>query len=284
LRPLTITVCIFLSIVALAATAGVFVLVEPGSRGRLHYISTTGNLFLYRHALIDNLTEHEEQMLYQATCTRKCHSTDVIESTPRTAVEWEWIVARMNVPDRADMSPPEARSVTRYLQRNFLSNVPTILPEDTMAFMKKHLWKSDFGEDDIYLDLIYIPLVHSALMHYLVAGRASDVGSPTGHAFGPRFVLYINTHQGTVPLWNLADMATLRDGKGIELQASDWQVIYDDGQEHHRQGLLTFPPINTDDIAVIEVEINLPGMRKKHFLWDLPIPEFNPATKDQTDV
>ena len=282
LKPLTITVCIFLSIVALATTAGVFVLVEPGTRGRLHHIATSSNLFLYRHALIGHLTEQEEQTLYRATCTRKCHSTDVIEEKPRTAVEWEWVVARMNAADRADMSPPEARSITRYLQRNFLSNVPTTLPESTMAFMKKHLWKSDFGEDDIYLDLIYIPRVHSALMPYLVAGRAGTADSQP--ALGPRFILYINTHQGTVPPWNLAEMATLRNGSGIELQANDWQVIYDDGQEHHRQGLLTFPAINIDDIAVIEVEINLPGIRKKHFLWDLPIPDFNPDQKDRTDA
>jgi hypothetical protein len=153
-----------------------------------------------------------------------------------------------------------------------------------MAFLKRHLWKSDFGEDDIYLDLIYIPAVHTALLPYLVAGRTVDEGVNSREKPGAQFVLYINTHQGTVPPWNLADIAILRDGNGGELRASDWQVIYEDGQQHHRQGLLTFPPITGVESSAMEIEIDLPGMRKRYFLWDLPIPNFTPEQKDQTDA
>jgi hypothetical protein len=282
LKLLAITLCLFLAIIGLVSTASLLILVEPGTTGRLQYITTAGRLFLYKNELINDLSEQEILSLYRSTCTRKCHSTDVIENTPRTAVEWEWVVARMNTPERADLSYQEARVITEYLQRNFLSNVPTILPEQTMAFLKRHLWKSDFGEDDIYLDLIYIPTVHAALLPYLVAGRAANEDMSQNP--GTRFVLYINTHQGRVPPWNLADIAILRDGKGGELRATDWQVIYDDGQQHHRQGLLTFPPITRVDIADMEIEIDLPGLRKRYFLWDLPIPDFTPEQKDQTDA
>jgi hypothetical protein len=281
MRVFTITFCIFLAIVGLASTAGFFILVEPGTGGRLNVITTQGKLFLFKHSIIKEITEQESQILYKSTCTRKCHSTDVIENKPRTAVEWEWVVARMNTPERANLSKQETSSITEYLQRHFLSNVPTILPERTMSFLKRHLWKSDFGEEDIYLDLIYIPSVHTALLPYLTAGRPADTARGASEEL---FILYLNTHSGTVPPWDLADIAIMRDTNGNELHALSWEVIYDDGQLHHRQGLLSFPSIDTDEVAGIEIEIDLPGMRKRFFLWDLPIPNFNPEPVEQNDA
>jgi hypothetical protein len=281
LKPLTISIGIFLILVGMLTVAGFLILVEPGNGSRTQYVTTAAKLFLFRHGVIDELSPQETQTLYLSTCTRKCHSTDVIENKPRTAVEWEWVVDRMNTKDRADLSISEAGSITEYLQRNFLSNVPTFLPEQTMRFLKRHLWKSDFGEDDIYLDLIYIPTLHTALLPYLVAGRSVGGSEPTP---GEHFVLYINTHQGIVPPWDLAELAILRDGNGHEQQATNWQVIYDDGQQHHRQGLLSFPPLNSDKIAAIEIEISLPHMRKRYFLWDLPVPDYIPQEEDHTDV
>jgi hypothetical protein len=282
LRALFIAVGLFLAVIGLVFTIGLFLIVEPGTQGRFSHIATAGKLFLYKHALINTLSESESRALYRTSCTKRCHSTDVVEKTPRTAVEWEWIVDRMNTPERADLSRQQARGITEYLQRHFLSKVPTILPEQTMAFLRRHLWKSDFGEQDIYLDLIYIPTLHRALLPYLVAGRSA--GLSTEPDAGPTFVLYINTHQGTVPPWDLTELAVMRDGQGREMRAIGWQVVYDDGQEHHRQGLLSFPAIDTSKLAEIEIEIDLPGMRKRTFLWPLPIPDFSPQSKDSTDV
>ncbi len=138
-----------------------------------------------------------------------------------------------------------------------------------MAFLRRYLWKSDFGEDDIYFDLIYIPPVHSALIPYLVAAD-TDLQRDQGALF----ILYINTHQGIVPPWDMADIATIRGSDGDALQATNWQVIYDDGQLHHRQGLLSFPVSGAQSRA-IDVEIDLPGMKSRYFHWDLPIPDFD---------
>jgi len=172
--------------------------------------------------------------------------------------------------ERADITDRQARVITEYLQKHFLSNTPTILPEKVMRFLRKHLWKSDFGESDLYLDIIYIPLVHRSLIPYLVLSN-SPPQTKTGEAL---FVLYINTHQGVIPPWKIAEMAILRDDKGVETKAIRWQVAYVDGQNHHYQGLLSFPVDINKDSGLMEVEVKLPGMRKRIFQWQLPIPLF----------
>ena len=60
----------------------------------------------------------------------------------------------MQVADRADLTEPEAKTITEYLQLNYLNNIPTILPEKTMRFLKRHLWRMDFGESDLYFDWV----------------------------------------------------------------------------------------------------------------------------------
>ena len=71
-----------------------------------------------------------------------------------------------------------------------------------------------------------------------------------------------------------------REDRYIKMLGCD----YEDGQQHRRQGLITFPAINTDEIAGIEVETDQPGMRKRYFMWDLPIPTFTPEPEDKADV
>ncbi len=231
-------------------------------------IYTEGKLFLYKQDMIERLSPDEMTQLYQATCTRQCHSRDVIEDKPRTALEWEWIVTRMKMPDLADISDKHADAITRYLQEHYLSNVPTVLPAKTMRFIKRHLWKSDFGDSDLYLDIIYIPREHLSLLPYLVARKIPKQKS------GAIFIVYVNTHQGTIPPWNLAEMSTLHDGNGNTQHANGWEIIYEDGQNHHKQGILTFPAIDERKPAIIDVTIHLPGMRERVFQWNLPIARF----------
>jgi len=231
-------------------------------------IYTEGKLFLYKQDMINTLTPDEMTHLYRGTCTRKCHSKDVIENKPRTALEWEWIITRMKAPDRAAISDRTAAAITRYLQERYLSNVPTVLPEKTMRFVKRHLWKSDFGDSDLYLDIIYIPRAHLSLLPYLVA---SNIEMPKSGAI---FIIYLNTHQGTIPPWNLAKMATLHASNGQTQKANSWEVLYEDGQHHHKQGILSFPAIDEDQPGTIDVTIHLPGMKKRTFQWMLPITQF----------
>jgi hypothetical protein len=235
---------------------------------------TEGKLFLYRYDLLDDLSASETTQLYQATCTRKCHSKDVIEKKPRTAPEWDWIVTRMKAPDRAGMTDRHALTITRYLQKHFLSNVPTFLPEKTMRFVRRNLWKSDFGANDLYLDVIYVPRVHLGLLPYLVVSNSRlDLK-------GAIFVIFLNTHQGVIPPWDLVETATLEDSNGRAMKAVRWQVLYEDGQKHHRQGILAFPAFDEGAATTMEVAIRLPGMRTKTFLWELPVPPF----EDKDDV
>jgi hypothetical protein len=270
MRPLLLSVVVFVVLTGGIVLFGFIYLLEPGPEGRISYIYSSARIFLHRLAVVDILTPGETNRLYRSTCTRKCHSTDVIESVPRTAMEWDWIVTRMKAPERGDIPDRQAMVITEYLQKHFLSNTPTILPEKVMRFLRKHLWKSDFGESDLYLDIIYIPLLHRSLIPYLVLNN-SPTKTETVEAL---FVLYINTHQGVIPPWKIAEMAVLRDDKGVETRANRWQVAYVDGQNHHYQGLLSFPVDIKKESGLMEVEVKLPGMRKRIFQWQLPIPLF----------
>jgi hypothetical protein len=233
-------------------------------------VATTGKLLLHKYDLIDALTPAETRRLYLSTCTKKCHSKDVIELTPRTALEWEQIVTRMKTRAKADIAEPEAQTIIEFLQENYLSNVPTILPEATMRFLKKHLWRLDFGEDDLYFDIIYLPRGYRHLMPYLAfksKPRDSDEAL---------FIVYVNTHTGILPRWNLADIAAIRIDGDREAKATTWQVLYEDGQQHHKQGILTFPAIadgGGQRAGSLEVVIRPPAMRERVFHWRLAIPD-----------
>ncbi len=229
-------------------------------------IRNTGKLFLYQYGMVEKLSSSETTRLYQNTCTRKCHGKDVIEKKPRTASEWEAVVSRMKAPDRAGISDRHAETITRYLQNNFLSNVPTVLPEKTMKFVKRYLWRSDFGESDLFLDIIYVPREHYSLLPYL------GVRNTPQDQHAALFVVYINTHQGSVPPWNLAEMVTLHDSNGHTQNANRWEVLYRDGQHHHNQGALIFPSMDFSGATALEIEMRLPGLGTRSFQWSLPVP------------
>ena len=268
MKSLLISVSVFLLLSASALFLIFMYLADMTAEQMVDNIYTEGKLFLYKQDIINKLSPDEMTQLYQATCTRQCHSKDVIENKPRTALEWEWIVTRMKAPDRAGISDRHADAITRYLQERYLSNVPTVLPAKTMRFIKRHLWKSDFGDSDLYLDIIYIPRAHLSLLPYLVSSNMPKQKP------GATFIVYINTHQGTIPPWNLAEMSTLHDGNGHTQNASSWEVLYEDGQNHHKQGILTFPAIDEERSATMDVVIHLPGMRERTFQWSLPIERF----------
>lgn len=229
-------------------------------------IHNAGRLSLYKYGMVEKLSPDEIKRLYQDTCTRKCHGKDVIEKKPRTAAEWEAVVTRMKAPDRAGIADRYAETIARYLQSNFLSNVPTVLPEKTMKFLKRHLWRMDFGEDDLFLDIIYIPREHYRLLPYL---GVSNAPRDRGIAF---FVVYMNTHRGVLPPWNFAELATLHDSKGHSKNAIKWEVLYRDGQQHHNQGNLIFTDADIGEATEMEIKLHLPGMGIKTFQWNLPIP------------
>jgi len=241
-------------------------LTGQGFGDAINSLHNTTRLSLYKYGLVEKLSSREIKRLYLDTCTRKCHGKDVIEKKPRTAAEWESVMVRMKAPDRAGITDRHADAITRYLQSNFLSNVPTVLPEKTMKFVKLHLWRSDFGESDLFLDLIYIPYEHRKLLPYLGVRNAP----PDRQA--AIFVVYINTHQGAVPPWNFAELATLHVNNGDAQNASAWKVLYEDGQRHHNQGVLIFPNVDAGQTAELEIKMRLPGLGIRAFQWNLPVP------------
>lgn len=274
MKSLLISISVFLLLAAAAIFLFFMFLTGMSAEKMIDNMYTEGKLLLFRQGMIDTLTDDEMTQLYRGTCTRKCHSKDVIENRRRTALEWEWVVTRMKAPDRAGISDRHAAAITRYLQQHYLSNVPTVLPEKTMRFVKRHLWKSDFGDSDLYLDIIYIPRAHLSLLPYLVASNTTTPKS------GAIFIIYLNTHQGYIPPWDLAEMAKLQTANGEVRDASGWQVIYEDGQHHHKQGILSFPAIDEKQAGTMTVNIHLPGMKERNFQWVLPIARFAGGNDD----
>lgn len=278
LKPILLSIALFVLLLGGASLVGFIYLIEPGSEGRFQYLKTSGKLLLYKYEWSDTLTEVESKRLYESSCLRKCHSRDVIERKSRTAAEWSQIVARMGMPDRADLNEVEMTAVIEYLQRNYLSNVPTLLPDETMRFIKKHMWRLDFGESDLYFDIIYMPQRYRHLMPYLA------YQSKPRNTDDSLFVVYMNTHTGMVPSWNLADFTTVTVDGGGDMKALEWQVLYEDGQLHHRQGILTFPAIEGEGNPNAEMQISIrpPGMRERAFHWSLPVPDMKfPAEEEQ---
>jgi len=263
-KSLLITITASLLLAGAAVFLGLVYLFGMPPGEIIHTARNEGKFLLYRYELVDKLTPNEVKQLYQSTCTRKCHSSDIIEKV-RTAAEWQKVINRMKAPDRADLKDREAKAIVRYLEIHFLSNIPTVLPEKTMKFARRYLWKSDFGESDLFLDVIYIPRAHIDLLPYFVA--SNDPPEKQGAVF----VVYLNTHQGTIPPWNLAKMAKLTPSEGPDQKAIGWTPLYRDTQSHHIQGLLYFPDLDEKN-ATMAVTIHLPGMRERIFQWALPIP------------
>jgi len=265
-KSIFISIIVFLLLCGTILFAAFLYLTDQAPAEAINDIQRSGKLFLYKYGMVEKLSSSETARLYLNTCTRKCHGKDVIEKKPRTAAEWEYVMTRMKAPDRAAITDRHAEAITRHLQNNFLSNVPTVLPEKTMKFVKRHLWRSDFGESDLFLDIIYIPREHLSLLPYL------GVRDTLPNQKAATFIVYINTHQGTVPPWNLAEMATLHDNSGYSHNASSWKVLYRDGQHHHNQGVLMFPGMEIGTATSLEIRMNLPGLGTRTFQWNLPIP------------
>lgn len=265
-KSLLVSLAVFLLLCVAALFAVFLYLTEQGPGDAINGLNNAARLTLYKYGMVDKLSSGEIKRLYLDTCTRKCHGKDVIEKKPRTAAEWEAVMTRMKASDRAGITDRHAETITRYLQSNYLSNVPTVLPEKIMKFVKLHLWRSDFGESDLFLDLIYIPQEHRKLLPYLGVRSA-----PTDRqaAF---FVVYVNTHQGSVPPWDFSQLVTLHVNNGSGQSANAWKVLYEDGQRHHNQGVLVFPNIDTDQATDMEIKMRLPGLGMRTFQWKLPIP------------
>lgn len=258
-------------LMAAIAVAMAFLLTDTGRLTRRQYFGALLELKAFNRGL-KLLDEDGMKTLYQIRCATKCHGAGPIETSRHTSREWKSIIKRMR-DNGAPVTPKEGDAIVGYLQKNYGSNVPTILSRSANRFLKHHLWKSDFGEEDLYVDVIYATKEYFDLMGGLQEARRLEPGKLV-------FMVYLNTHQEKLKPWDLRTLAMLKGPAGAQIKASDWEVTYESGDKHHIEGVLRFETPLPEDVPFMEITVSgLPG-RERSFRWDLPIPVYE-GEKDE---
>ncbi len=251
-------------------------LVDTAPLSRGEYLKTYFRTLSFKYTGRPELTDREVEILYRWSCTGVCHGAEPIETVRHTEREWRTIIERMMVRNGADINEREAEVIRTYLAAKFGSNVPTILSPEANRFLKRYLWKSDFGESDLYVDVIYTPPEYFDLMGGAAEARHYEVDDRMV------FMVYFNTHQEKLTPFPLDKLATLRLADGRELKPLDWQVTYESGDKHHREGVLRFEKRGLPPGPMELVFRDLPGQKERVFYWELPIPEFRGPRKEFT--
>src|SRR3989304_2779561 len=236
-RQLFIALLVFATLLLIMAITAFFLFIDTKPLNRFEYLNTMARITAFKFTGLPRLDDAETRFLYNNSCTRRCHSRDVVERAKHTPREWEDTVKRMRSVNNARLTDSEASAITKYLQKNYLSNVPTILSYEANRFLKQYLWRSDFGESDLYIDVIYTP------------------------------VEYFNLMGGT------SDAEKHKDSRTYE--PTDWKVSYESGDLHHMEGVLRFKKVKNEKGFMELVLRDLPGQKERLFRWDLPVPEFN---------
>ncbi len=262
-----VSVAVFVSFLAVLAFMLFLILVDTSPMGKTEYLLQTGKLTLFRYAGIGSLDDRELKIVYEGACTRKCHSRDVVERSAHNAREWEEIINRMGGVNGARITRSEAGVIAAYLAKRYGSNIPTILSPEGGKYLKKHLWRSDFGESDLYVDIIYTPVEY-----FDIAGGSREVEGYNAEKYAV-FTVYLNTHQDRLAPYPLDQLASLTTGKGASSEPLLWKVVYESGDYHHRESVLIFKKAGEDSRAMTLVLRDLPGRKERLFEWKLPIPD-----------
>ena len=267
MRAFFITSSIFIGFLAALALATFLILVDTSPMGRMEYLFETGRLTLFRYTGLGNMSDRDLKLIYEGRCTRKCHSRDVVERSAHNVREWEEIIGRMRAVNKANVTDSEATVITAYLTKRFGSNIPTILTAEGGKYLKKYLWRSDFGESDLYVDIIYTPKEY-----FNFIGGDSAVEGYEADRY-TLFKVYINTHQNKLAPYPLERLAILKTGNGKEYKPELWKVLYESADYHHREGMFVFKGVDTNATSMSLSLMDLPGQKERIFQWDLPIPE-----------
>lgn len=267
MKAFLITTTVFISFVAALALAAFLIIADTSPMGKMEYLYEFGKLSVFRYTGAGSLNDGEVKMLYEDACTRKCHSRDVVERSAHNLREWEGIIGRMRSANRAPVTKSEARVIVAYLTKRYGSNIPTILTLEGGRYLKKYLWRSDFGESDLYVDIIYTPKEYFSFV-----GDTSEVEGYRADKF-LLFKVYINTHQNKLAPFPLERLSRLKVGEGNESRPLLWKVLYESGDNHHREGFLVFDRPDNNSGSMVLILEDLPGQKERVFQWDLPIPE-----------
>lgn len=276
MKAFLITSAIFVGFIMSLALATFLILVDTSPMGKMEYLFQLGKLNLYRYTGVGNLSDPEIRLIYEGSCTGKCHSRDVVERSAHNVREWEEIVGRMRTANKANVTSHEARVITTYLTKRYGSNIPTILTLEGGKYLKKYLWRSDFGESDLYVDVIYTPMQY----FNFIGGSSVVEGYDAGKYM--LFKVYINTHQNKLAPYPIEKLAILKTSDGKEARLALWKVIYESADYHHREGMLAFERIEDGPASISISLMDLPGQKERIFQWDLPIPEKQETVSPQS--
>jgi len=244
-----------------------FILVDTRPMTKAEYLQQQGKLALFSYAGMGTLSEAEQKMIYMKACTKKCHSNDVVERSAHTAREWENTINRMRTANNARVTDNEAVAITAYLSRRYGSNIPTVLSAEGGKYLKTYLWRSDFGESDLYVDIIYTPEEYFDI----VGGSMEVEGYDAANYL--LFKVYLNTHQNKLDTFPLDELTVINGGDGKEFKPLLWKVIYESSDFHHREGLLVFDKLKKETAPLEMALRDLPGQKERLFQWALPIPK-----------
>ena len=267
MKAFLITSSIFIGFLAALALVTFLILVDTSPMGRMEYLFERGRLSLFRYTGLGKMSDQDIKFIYEGRCTRKCHSRDVVERSAHNVREWEEIIGRMRGVNKADVTDSEATVITAYLTKRFGSNIPTILTAEGGKYLKKYLWRSDFGESDLYVDIIFTPIQY----FNFIGGSSTVEGYEAGRY--TLFKVYINTHQNKLSPYPLERLAILKTSEGKEYRPEMWKVIYESADYHHREGMLVFKNVDNNSTSMSLSLMDLPGQKERIFQWDLSIPE-----------
>jgi hypothetical protein len=267
LKVFLVSLAIFLALIATLALGAFLFLADTSPMGKFEYLYEIGRLNVFRYTGIGTLNDREIRLVYEGRCTRKCHSRDVVERASHTAREWEGIIGRMREVNKARVTRSEAGIILSYLAKRYGSNIPTILTPEGGKYLKKYLWRSDFGESDLYVDVIYTPIEY-----FNFIGGSSEVEGYRADRY-TLFKVYLNTHQNKLAPFPLDQLAILKSGQGTEYRPVQWKVTYESADNHHREGILVFDKMKSGSTTLAMSLRDLPGQKERVFQWELPIPE-----------
>ncbi len=268
MKRIAVAVLLTLGILLFFAFAAFMLLVRTAPMSRTEFVATYIHLKAFKWGFAE-LDDAGRKTLYKWSCVAVCHGAEPIENSRHTSREWRSIVDRMRVKNGASINKREEDAIVKYLEKNHGSNVPTILSPEADKYLKRFLWKSDFGESDLYVDIIYSPVEYFDIMGGSIQGKEYEAGKYLV------FMVYLNTHQGQLDPWKLERLATLKGPDGAVETPIDWRVIYESGDKHHLEGVLRFEKGAEAGTGSMEMTLrDLPGQKERVFMWDLPIPQF----------
>ncbi|MBI3600699.1 MAG: hypothetical protein HY097_08680 [Nitrospinae bacterium] len=257
------------SIIILAISIpAVFLVKSEGSgiKDDIDYLYSLTRLLMFRYSVIDKLSEKEAAVLYQQKCYRKCHGEEVIRAAVLPPAGWIQVVDKMRMEKGVKMSGKEVDVITNYLKETY-PVLQSTLPYKIVKQIHRLLWRNDIGYGDVYADIIY------ATPQYLKSISAPELIKKYDAENNMVFIISLNVHDGRLEHYSLDEMTFLRVNNKEYPANKGWELRFETGDNHHREGIVKFKKdIITENAEYFELIIrNMAVHHDRVFRWDLPI-------------